>query len=118
MCVTGLTLLTTGLFFGYARQWLLLLPFWFAVIAASVVSLTAWGHDLVAGNKLCLQMVCLPLTRSIMTAFVVLALVLLVAEGLGSRADRNYTASGTTLPGSRQLNPDLPVRIKVLAHPS
>lgn len=118
-CLTAVVLLTTGLFFGYARQWLMLLPFWLATVAMAIVALSVRMHNLVAGNReQCQAIYYTPIRRTLLIACVVLALVMLVLEGLGSRADRNYKASGTTLPGRSRLNPDLPVRINVLPHQS
>ena len=108
-------LLMTGLFFGYARQWLLLLPFWFAVIAAAIVSLAVWVGNFIRGNRGRPQLVHLPLSRPLIVIFVAIALSMLIVEGLGSRAKRNYVATGTTLPGSTKLNPDLPVKLRVLS---
>lgn len=114
LALTAAVLATTGLFFGYARQWLLLLPFWFALIAAAAVSLAAWIRELARGKRVGIRLVMLPISRRAMAGFFALALSMLVLEGLGARADRDYAATGTTLPGSTKLNPDLPVWIEVL----
>lgn len=97
LLLTAAGLFTTALFFGYVRQGLLLVPFWLTFVAQAVAALLERAG------------------RRGLAGLAAVALLVLVLEGWGARGDRNFRASGTTLPGSTRLNPDLPVELVPLA---
>ena len=109
--LTAAMLATTGLFFGYVRQALLLLPLWLSLVAAGPVCL--WGR--LRQSDTSREEAALPdvLPMGILKAASSIALVLLALEGWGSRSDRNFQASGDTVDG-RILNPDSEIRLEVL----
>lgn len=97
--LSGLSLATTALFFGYARQAILLLPLWLGLMAVSITALLARLPWLTARGR----------GRAILIGLVA---VLLVVEVLGSLADRDYVATGEQLPDSPRLNPNRPMEIR------
>jgi hypothetical protein len=113
LLLTAAGLLTTGLFFGYVRQGLLLLPFWLTLAAAG---LTAIARKILRRGPWSLappgETDPSPRLLQILAA---LAFVLLLVEGLGITADRNYKATGTTVTGQSYLNRDELVRLEVVA---
>lgn len=110
LLVSGANLFTIALFYGYVRQGLLLMPFWLTGAAISTVGLYQRLRGNSAGS--------LPdqLGRPGIIVVGVLMSALLVLELHGARADRNYEASGTNLPGRNVLNRDLPVNLKPLSN--
>jgi hypothetical protein len=112
LLLTSLCLLTTGLFFGYARQGLLYLPIWETFTAAALVSV---GRA-IAGRRFsrpALDVDEVP-SRWLLTAVAIGALILLATEASGVGSNRNYRASGTSMPGSRKLDPQQPMVLEVL----
>ncbi len=110
LLLTGVGLVATGLFFGYARQGLLYLPLWNVLIASALVGL--WG--VVRRARPLLPSAEAPLPRLALRVLGGMALVLLLLEGWGARADRNYQATGMNVAGESYLNRDDPVRLEVL----
>lgn len=110
LLLTGVGLVATGLFFGYARQGLLYLPFWNVLIAAALVGL--WS--LIRRAQPLPPSAEAPLPRLALRVFGGVALILLLLEGWGARADRNYQATGMNVAGESYLNRDDPVRLEVL----
>jgi 4-amino-4-deoxy-L-arabinose transferase-like glycosyltransferase len=112
MIVVLLTLvgmITTGLFFGYVRQGLLYLPFWLTLTAAALV----WIGERVA--KLTSGFTLNPIDppRRLLQVLGGIAALLLVLELSGMGRDRNYEATGTTLPGQKFLDRDQPMHLRV-----
>jgi hypothetical protein len=113
LLLTAAGLVTTGLFFGYVRQGLLLFPFWATLVAAGFVWLvrrlarprTSWTEALPFG---------LEPSRRLLQILGGAALLVLVLEARGATTDRNYRATGTTLPGQRFLDRDQPMVLEVL----
>jgi hypothetical protein len=110
-------LFTTGLFFGYVRQGLLVLPFTLPWIATGL----AWCVDRLRrlgtpgeGGAWSRTLHEEPPSRRFGQGALVLVLLLAVAEMIGARANRNYQATGTTIAGQSLLNRDAPVRLEVL----
>lgn len=99
--LTAAGLATTGLFFGYARQALLVMPFWLSLAAAGPVWL--WGGRSFPERA----------PRRLVLGLAACALLVLVVEAMGLDADRNYRATGDTFDG-RVINPDDTVRLEVL----
>jgi hypothetical protein len=101
---TGICLAITGLFFGYARQGLLYLPLWHGLTAVALVTI---GQAIVHRrfSPVALDVDERP-PRRLLVALATAALVLLAIETWGAGSNRNYQATGTTLPGSRKLDPD------------
>lgn len=95
-------LFTVALFFGYARQGLVLLPFWLSLAAVGPVELArrlrvpGWTPK-----------------RGWWTVGA-LALALLAVELWGAGSDRNYRASAESTLDGTHLNPDDTVRLEVL----
>ena len=108
LTVTGM--ITTGLFFGYVRQGLLLLPFWLTLTATALV----WIGERLRGLASGFTFVPLDPPRKMLQVLGGLALVLLALELWGAGADRNYQATGTNLPDRPLLDRDQPVYLKVL----
>jgi hypothetical protein len=97
--LTACTLVTTGLFFGYARLGALLLPFWYSLVAVAM----AWiGARFVPSR--------MRQTR----LWLLLPAALLFLEGWGATRDRNFEASGTNVPGQSYLNPHDDMHIRPL----
>ncbi len=115
LLVTLVWLVAVGLFFGYARQGLLLLPFWLSLAAVAV---TEGAHGLREPLRRRLGAVAPggagrarpPSTgagwRSARMALAAGAVILLLAELFGAAGDRNFEATGTPVPGQRYLNRD------------
>lgn len=102
--ISAMGFLTTFFFYGYARQGGLYLHLWLSLVGVTLW----WGIETAQarlGNRLS--------TRRIRYAVVVLATVLLIVEGSGAGADRNYQASGDTIDGTI-INRDDRVRLEVL----
>lgn len=99
LMLTAAGMATTVLFFGYARQALLLVPLWLAWIAAAIAALLgripAWADPRIRRR-----------------ALVALILVLLAVDGTGAFADRSFDAEGESMPGTNVLNPDRPLRLR------
>ncbi|MEP7012363.1 MAG: glycosyltransferase family 39 protein [Acidobacteriota bacterium] len=110
LLLTGVGLAAAGLFFGYARQGLLYLPLWNVLIASALVGL--WGT--IRRTRPLLPSADQPLPRVALKVLGGAALVLLLLEGWGARADRNYQATGMNVAGESYLNRDDPVRLEVL----
>lgn len=108
LLVTSANMITIALFFGYVRQGLLLIPFWFSGVAIGIACLPRW----LRGKRV----TTLPdgTGRPGIIAVAVLISAVLMLELNGARADRNYEASGTNLPGRNVLNRDLPINLKPL----
>ncbi len=106
LLLVGHTTVTTGLFFGYARFGTLLLPFVYTTVAAlgSAIWQTARGRR----NR----WQEFGLSSRARRLLLGLALLLLAAEFLGTRAPRRYDTFGTPLPGSTRLNPDATITIR------
>jgi hypothetical protein len=110
LLLTAAGFFTTALFFGYVRQGLLLLPFWFTLVAAGLLwpvdlllKRTPWRTGLAPADP----------PRRLLAVLGGAALALLVVEGWGARADRNYHATGSTVAGERYLNRDERVFLEV-----
>lgn len=105
-------LLTTGLFFGYVRQGLLLLFFGLTFAAAGLLWL---GRRLAHPRGTWEE--ALPFAspfadgpgRHLLQGLGAAALLLLALELAGAAGDRNFRATGTTLPGQPYLDRDQPV---------
>jgi hypothetical protein len=116
LLVTLVWLVAVGLFFGYARQGLLLLPFWLSLAAVAVAEGAlrlrgALRRRPGAGRRM--DTTEPPaLRRSPVRAALAAALALLVAELLGAAGDRNFQATGTPVPGQRYLNRDATVFLR------
>jgi 4-amino-4-deoxy-L-arabinose transferase-like glycosyltransferase len=112
LLLTVAGLVTTGLFFGYVRQGLLALPFWLTLTASALV----WSVERL--RKLTSGFTFLPADPSPRALWLLggLVAVLLVLELSGTGANRNYLATGATIPGQSYLDRDQPVYLKALPH--
>ncbi|MFL6193066.1 MAG: glycosyltransferase family 39 protein [Thermoanaerobaculia bacterium] len=110
LLLTAAGMVTTGLFFGYVRLGLLVLPFWLTLTAAALVWIGERLHGLAAGFTL----VAIEPPKRLLQVLGALALVLLVLELSGTGANRNYKATGTTLPGQKYLDRDQPMFLEVI----
>jgi len=97
--LTGGTLLTTALFFGYARAGVVMLPLWLSLIAGGLAA----GRGEPSQQRR---------PRGARAALLIM-LILLIIEAWGATANRTYTASGTMLPGQTHLNPDATIFLEV-----
>lgn len=102
--LVALSVLTTVAFFGYARQGVLLLPLLFGLEA---VALAAAGDFL--GRRF--PALARPAGGFLPRGVWVLVIGLFAAELAGAFQDRNYIATGETLPGSQMLNRDSIMRL-------
>ncbi|HEX6902257.1 MAG TPA: glycosyltransferase family 39 protein [Thermoanaerobaculia bacterium] len=110
LLLTCVGLATTGLFFGYVRQGLLALPFWLTLTAAALVWIGERLRQATSGFTL------IPIDppRRLLQVLGGIAVALLLLEGYGATTDRNFKATGTTLPGQKYLDRDQPMRLEVL----
>jgi hypothetical protein len=113
LLLTAVGLLATGLFFGYIRQGLLLIPFWLTWVAAAVTAVARRITHPKEGWRLAPIGETDP-PRHLLQALAVAAFVLLLLEGWGMGRDRNYKATGTNVAGQSYLNRDETIRLEVL----
>ncbi len=109
LLLTAAGMITTGLFFGYVRQGLVLLPFWLTFTAAALVWIGERLLKLTSG----LTLIAIDPPRRLLQVLGGIALVLLALELWGAGAHRVIQGTGTTLPGG-YLDRDQPVRLKVV----
>lgn len=109
LLMTLVTLASTGLFFGYVRLALLVLPFWLALAAATPVWIASLRH----GRVFRLPPPADP-PRRLWQALGVAAALLLALELWGVTLHRNFRASGTNVPGTNYLDRDAPVTYELL----
>ena len=102
------TFVATGLFFGYTRLGLLLVPFCLPWMAAALLRLGELG--LRRGGDLLVD----PPPRGLLVGLGLAAALVLAVEISSLDADRNFKATGTALPGSNKLNRDLPIELELL----
>jgi hypothetical protein len=112
LTLTAICLLTTGLFFGYARQGLLYMPLWQTFGAVTLVAVA----QAIARRRLGLPALDVDERppRRLLVALAGVAVVLLAMEARGAGSNRNYRATGTTLPGSQKLDPQQQMTLQVL----
>jgi Dolichyl-phosphate-mannose-protein mannosyltransferase len=110
LLMTAAGMMTTGLFFGYVRQGLVALPFWLTLTAAALV----WFGERLAKATSGFTFAAIDPPRRLLALLGGLALVLLALELWGTRANRNYQATGTNVPGETYLDRDQPVYLKAL----
>jgi hypothetical protein len=94
---TFVGLVATGLFFGYVRQGLLLMPLWLTFPAAALAAL---------GNRLRLPVADPP--RRLLQALAAVAVLLFLLEAWGASRERTFKMTGTILQG-RMLDWQQPV---------
>jgi hypothetical protein len=102
-------MITTGLFFGYVRQGLLVLPFWLTLTAAALV----WIGERLFKTTSGFTLLVVDPPRRLLQALSGLAALLLILELSGMGANRNFQATGTTIPGQQYLDRDQPVHLQV-----
>jgi Dolichyl-phosphate-mannose-protein mannosyltransferase len=110
LLLTASGMVTAGLFFGYVRQGLVLLPFWLTLTAAALV----WIGERLLKQTSGFTLAAIDPPRRLLQVLGGIAALLLVLELSGMRADRNFQATGTTAPGQTYLDRDQPVVLKVL----
>ncbi|HEV8581393.1 MAG TPA: glycosyltransferase family 39 protein [Thermoanaerobaculia bacterium] len=110
LLLTAAGMITTGLFFGYVRQGLVLLPFWLTLTAAALV----WIGERILKRTSGFTLLPIDPPRRLLQVLAAVVFVLLVLEILGTTTNRNFQATGTTLPGQSHLDRDQPVYLKVL----
>lgn len=113
LLVTAVGLVATGLFFGYVRQGLLVLPLWLTLTAAAGVGLVRLLIRRGDGWKLPPPEQSRP-SPKLLKVLGALVLALLVLELWGARSDRKYRPTGATLKGTNVIIPDEPVRLELL----
>ena len=101
-------MVTTGLFFGYVRQGLLLLPFWLTLTATALV----WIGERLRGLASGFTLVPIDPPRRLLQILGGAAALLLVLELSGMGANRNYKATGTNVAGQTYLDRDQPVYLE------
>lgn len=113
LLITCVGLAATGLFFGYVRQGLLYLPLWLTFPAAALAAIARRLTHRGEGWRLSPPGETDPSPR-LLKILGGLAAALLLLEGWGATADRNYKATGTTIEGSKYLNRDEMMFLEVL----
>ena len=108
LLLTAAGLITTGLFFGYVRQGLVLLPFWLTFMAADLV----WIGELLLRRTGGLALVPLDPPRRLLQVLGGIVAILLVLELWGAGSQRVIQGRGVALPGG-YLDRDQPVVLKV-----
>jgi hypothetical protein len=108
LLLTAAGLITTGLFFGYVRQGLVLLPFWLTFTATALV----WIGERLAQQTSGFTLIPLDPPRRLLQALVGIVAVLLVLEISGASSHRVIQGTGTVLPGGT-LDRDQRVILKV-----
>ncbi len=101
-------MITTGLFFGYVRQGLLLLPFWLTLTATALV----WIGERLRGLASGFTLAPIDPPRRLLQILAGAAALLLVLELSGMGANRNYKATGTNVAGQTYLDRDQPVYLE------
>lgn len=109
LLLTAAGMITTGLFFGYVRQGVVLLPFWLTLTAAAPV----WIGERLAKRTFGLALVPVDPPRRLLLSLAGIAVVLLALELWGAGSRRVIQGTGTVLPGGT-LDRDQPVYLKVL----
>ena len=94
----------TGLFFGYARLGVLLLPIWFTLAAITIAAIARAIPAHVSFSRLRI-----PIVLAGMVA------VLFLIEAWGATGDRNYRATGTQAEGAGHLNPHDTMHLEVIS---
>ena len=110
LLLTCVGLAMTGLFFGYVRQGLLALPFWLTLTAAALV----WIGERLRKSTAGFTLIPIDPPRRLVQVLAGIAAAVLLLEGYGATTDRNYKATGTTLPGRQHLDRDQPMRLEVM----
>jgi len=109
LLLTAAGMITTGLFFGYVRQGLLVLPFWLTLAASALV----WIGERITKRTHGFTLNPIDPPRRLLQALGGLAALLLILELSSMGADRNFQATGTTIPGQQYLDRDQPVFLQV-----
>lgn len=112
LLATSVGLIATGLFFGYVRQGLLVLPLWLTLTVAAGAAVVRRLRHRGEGWRLLPSEESEP-SRRLLKVLGGIVLALFVLELWGAGADRNYKATGTTLEGTDKLNRDEPVRLEL-----
>ncbi|MBZ0114994.1 MAG: glycosyltransferase family 39 protein [Thermoanaerobaculia bacterium] len=100
---------STGMFFGYIRQGMLLMPFALSGLAVSLAWVTRRGGD-GSGNDLFAD----AMPRRAAIGLGVLVVLLFALELHGAGADRRFKATGSASGPRGKINRDLPVRLEPL----
>lgn len=105
-------MVTTGLFFGYTRLGLLVFPFWLTLTATGLLwIIEKLRHRQEPWSRTLHEAEPSPVLLRVLGGVV---LVLFLVEAWGATTDRNFKATGTTIPGQTYLDRDQPVRLEVL----
>ncbi len=107
--LTASGMITTGLFFGYVRQGLVLLPFWLTLTAAAVV----WIGERLLKRTSGLTLVPFDPPRRLLQVLAGIVVILLIVELRGTGSQRVLQGTGTVL-SDGTLDRDQPVVLKVL----
>jgi hypothetical protein len=105
--VTACGMIATGLFFGYARLGVLLLPIWFTLAAITISAVARVIPWRVSVSR--------PRIPIVLAAIVAL---LFLIEAWGAAGDRNYRATGTQTEGAGHLNPHDTMHLEVISQPN
>ena len=104
LVLSGAGLISTGLFFGYARLGVIVLPFWIASAVAGIASV-------LRGCARSLE------DRRLRWAWLVPVIALFLLEAWGATGDRNFRATGTQAEGATHLNPHDTMHLEVITDP-
>ena len=94
------------MFYGYVRHGLLMLPLVFSFAGVSTGVLIDRGFAVVRDRE--------SPSKQGLVALGVLVLMMALLEFSGRDANRNFEATGSTIPGSHKLNRDQPITLKLL----
>ena len=94
------------MFYGYVRQGLLMLPLVFSFAGVTTAVLLDRGLTVLRDRR--------SPSKQWLVGLGVVVLAMALLESSGRNADRNFEATGSTIPGSHKLNRDQPITLKLL----
>lgn len=101
---TGCGMITTGLFYGYARLGVMLLPLWFTLTAIAISTILGAIPSFASTSR----------SRA-RFAWIGIVLLIFLIEAWGATGDRNYRATGTQIEGASHLNPHATMHLEVIS---
>lgn len=98
--------ISTTMFYGYVRQGLLMLPVLLSFAGITTAAMLSRGLAPIRERQ--------APGRRLLVGIGLVALGMLMLEASGRESNRNFEATGSTIPGSHKLNRDQPITLKLL----